>query len=101
MQIPISFKLDRRPYAVSLVRHTKPLGTMGTVYYDLRRIEIATHSSRDDRRYSRKEMADTFWHEVTHAILRDMGHSLFRNEKFVIGFSKRLTEVVTTARLPE
>lgn len=101
MKIPVSFKVDKKPYAVSLVRHTRPKGTMGTVYYDLRRIEIATHSSRSDRRFTKAEMADTFWHEVTHAILRDMGHSLWRNEKFVTAFSRRLTEVVMTARLSD
>ena len=101
MQIPESFKVDRKPYAVSLVRHTRPKGTMGTVYYDLRRIEIATHSARSGRRFTRAEMADTFWHEVTHAILRDMGHGLWRSEGFVTGFSSRLTEVVMTARLPK
>ena len=74
MLIPASFKLDRRPYSVSLVRHTKPTGTMGKVYYELRLIEIATHSGRSQRKFTREELTDTFWHEVTHAILRDMDH---------------------------
>jgi hypothetical protein len=70
MLIPASFKLDRRPCSVSLVRHTQPTGTMGKVYYELRLIEIATHSGRNQRQFTRKELTDTFWREVTHAILR-------------------------------
>jgi hypothetical protein len=98
--IPASFKLDRRPYSVSLVRHTKPTGTMGKVYYELRLIEIATHSGRSQRKFTREELTDTFWHEVTHAILRDMDHPLWRSEKFVSAFARRMTEIVLTAELP-
>jgi len=43
-------------------------------------------------------MSDTFWHEVTHAILHDMGSKLYNNEKFVNGFSDRLNKVVLTAK---
>jgi hypothetical protein len=100
MLIPTSFKLDRRPYGVHLVRHTAPKGTMGKVFHEARRIEIATHSGRTQREFTHAELADTFWHEVTHAILYDMSHSLWRNEKFVTTFSQRLTEVVLTAKLP-
>lgn len=100
LQIPASFKLDRRPYLVSLVRHTKPVGTMGSVLYFSRQIEIATHSGVNQREFTREELADTFWHEVTHAILHDMGNKLWRSERFVTEFSRRLTEVVLTAKLP-
>jgi len=99
MQIPKSFKLGKSAYTVELVRHTQPRGTMGTVYYDLRRIEIATNSGRTDRSFKSEEIADTFWHEVTHAILRDMKHKLWSDEKFVTAFANRLTQVVTTAKL--
>ena len=100
MLILASFKLDRRPYSVSLVRHTKPTGTMGKVYYELRLIEIATHSGHSQRKFTREELTDTFWHEVTHAILRDMDHPLWRSEKFVSAFARRMTEIVLTAELP-
>ncbi len=100
MLIPASFKLDRRPYGVHLVRHTAPKGTMGNVVYASRRIEIATHSGLTQRRFTHAELADTFWHEVTHAILHDMNHAQWRNERFVSAFAGRLTEVVLTAKLP-
>ena len=45
------------------------------------------------------EISDTFWHELTHAILHDMEHPLCRNERFVSGFSERLNRAVNSARL--
>lgn len=99
MQIPKEFKLSNKRYTVDFVRHTHPRGTMGEVVYGLRKISIATNSGLDDRSFKQEELADTFWHEVTHAILKDMGHSLWNNERFVTRFANRLTEVVNTAKL--
>lgn len=99
MLIPKQFKLGKHTYAVDMVRRTKPLGTMGTIYYHKHRIEIATNSGVTGRSFKQEEIADTFWHEVTHAILRDMDHPQWSDEKFVTAFAKRLTQVVTTAKL--
>lgn len=99
MQIPKQFKLSDNTYTVEMVRHTAPRGTMGTVYYGKRHIELATHSGRNDRSFKQEEIDDTFWHEVTHAILRDMDHKLWNNERFVTEFAKRLTQVINTAEL--
>ena len=46
---------------------------------------------------TKRKMSDTFWHEVTHAILEDMGHKLEADEKFVTAFANRLTKVITKA----
>ena len=43
-------------------------------------------------------MADTFWHEITHAILKDMNSKLHANESFVTKFANRLTTVISTAK---
>ena len=44
---------------------------------------------------SPSSMSNTFWHEVTHAILDTMGENdLSSNEKFVCGFAGFLTECV-------
>jgi len=99
VQIPKEFKLGKKKYSVSLVRHTRPRGTMGKVYYEAGLVEVATNSGRDDRSFKTEEIADTFWHEVTHAILRDMGHRQWNDEKFVTAFANRLTQVITTAKL--
>ena len=99
MQIPKQFQLGTKRYTVETVQHTKPKGTMGTIYYDLCRVEIATNSGLSNRSFKQEEMTDTFWHEVTHAILRDMKHKQWNDEKFVTAFSKRLTQIITTAKL--
>lgn len=42
---------------------------------------------------------NTLWHEITHAILHDMGeHNLNHNEKFVRGFADRLEQAIRTAK---
>jgi hypothetical protein len=46
-----------------------------------------------------REQGGTFWHELTHCILHDMGHTLWRNEPFVREFSERLSQAVHTAKL--
>lgn len=42
---------------------------------------------------------NTLWHEITHAILHDMGETkLNHNEKFVSGFADRLEQAIRTAK---
>jgi hypothetical protein len=42
---------------------------------------------------------NTLWHEITHAILYDMGEDkLNRNEKFVSQFADRLEQAIRTAK---
>jgi len=51
------------------------------------------------RAYTQAMMSETFWHELTHAILNDMGEdTLNKNEKFVTGFANRLTKAIRSAR---
>ena len=50
-------------------------------------------------RYGHKERHNTFWHELTHAILYDMGHNLHDNEHFVTAFADRLSNAIDSAKL--
>jgi hypothetical protein len=44
-------------------------------------------------------LEETFWHELTHAILHSMGeHELNNRERFVEEFSLRLARAIRTAR---
>ena len=85
MQIPSSFKLGKRKYNVSTVRIAK--GVRGRVYPSMALIEL-----RGDDPY-------VFWHEVTHAILHDMGDTRWKDEKFVTEFSRRVNQVIKTAEV--
>lgn len=99
MHIPKSFKLGSQPYKVRFTPVMPGRGHMGAVDYNLRQITIARTSNLTGRSFKSEEIDDTFWHEVTHAILKDMGHKLWDNERFVTRFARRLTEVVNTAKL--
>ena len=46
-----------------------------------------------------EQVQESFWHEVTHAILHDMGRdTLNRDERFVTEFAHRLTKAINSAR---
>ena len=97
MELPIKFRLGSGAYSV--VRMTSlPRGMVGQVRYGPRIIEIAMGPTNKPR--PTRKVSETFWHETTHAILYDMNHRLWRNEAFVTEFSKRLNQVVLSARLP-
>ena len=43
-------------------------------------------------------MHDTFLHEVTHGIMWEMGHRLYRDEELVGQFANVLTRAIESAR---
>ena len=61
-------------------------------------ISVASESPSGDLKFSTGDKANTFWHELTHAILDDMGNKLAYDEKFVSSFSDRLDQAIKTAR---
>jgi len=72
---------------------------MGRVHYDDRLIQLGRTSNITGRKFKPEEIADTFWHEMVHTILKDMGeHRLNSNETFVTKFANRLTEAINTAK---
>lgn len=95
MQIPKKLKVGRTRYAVEQLR-TLPRGMLGQTDYDTRTIKIATHSA--GKRVAKNEVSDTFWHELTHAILKDMGVPEYSNERFVRRFASRLNNAINSAR---
>ena len=60
-------------------------------------IDVAKKEVRGNR-YDKDERSETFWHEITHAILHDMKNQLSYNEKFVTAFSQRLDQAIKTAK---
>lgn len=97
--LPRRIRVGSRQYTIDVVETMLNKGDMARVFYDKRQIQIATKSARTGRRYARKELNDSFWHELVHAILYDMDeHTLNRNERFVTEFAKRLADAVDSAR---
>lgn len=98
MQLPRKIKVGDRWYSVEIVETMQRRAQMGCVYYGPGIVEIATKSNTTNKPYSKSEVRDTFWHELTHAILYDMGSTLYKNEKFVTRFASRLAKAINTAR---
>lgn len=99
MLIPKSFNLGKRTYTVKVLPTMGRRGIMGSTYFESARIEIGTRSKITGMAYKQEDMSDTFWHELTHAILNDMGSNLQLNETFVTAFANRLNQAVSTAKL--
>jgi hypothetical protein len=97
--IPKKFKISGKTFTVKVIDTMPRPRRMGEFNATLCAIDIGTKSNVTGRVFKTEEVSDTFWHEVTHAILHDMGHPLWSNEKFVTRFANRLNEVVNTAKL--
>jgi hypothetical protein len=98
-QIPRKMRVGSRTYSVEVVEAMIEKNLMGRTYSPDRNIKIGLKSNSTGRVYRPSEVHDTFWHEVVHAILHDMGEdALNRNERFVTRFANRLTKAIETAR---
>ena len=98
MIIPTHITVGSHKYSIHTLQQMPHKGGMGTVHYDLGTIQLALHSNITQRPFSTAQLQETFWHEVTHAILHDMGHKLHTNERFVTDFSSRLSKAITSAK---
>ena len=98
MKIPTKIKVGKTNYTVYKIKEMRKKGVMGAINYEGGAIFVATHSNVRGTRFKKEEVADTFWHELTHAILKDMGSKLEADEKFVTAFSERLTNAILSAR---
>jgi hypothetical protein len=96
--IPKKIKVGNKAYSVEIVETMRRKAEMGRVFYGDKKIELATHSNTCGRRFDPDEINVTFWHELVHAILYEMGSPLFHNERFVTQFANRLSEAIRTAK---
>jgi hypothetical protein len=97
MPIPIKIKVGEKWYKIEKVEVIE--GCKGNVTYDDKTIRIASRSA--NYAYNADEQINTFWHELTHAILNDMGSKLEADELFVNAFSNRLHNAVKSAKFEE
>ena len=99
LDLPRSIRVGKKRYSIDVVETMMQRGDMARVHYDENRIEIGTRSNKTGRKFGKKEMNDSFWHELIHAILYDMNaHALNKNERFVTEFAKRLSKAIDSAR---
>ena len=96
MEIPKTIKVGRKRYKI--LRPETLTGKRGDIFYEQGVIRVTRFTAYGAARRSPKEEAETFWHELTHAILHDIPHKLWTNERFVTDFSKRLAQAVRSAK---
>lgn len=97
MILPKKVKVGRKWYVV----HKKETGVQyGMVCYKMGIIHVATKNKtgKYSKTLTRNDVSDTFWHELTHAILHDMGDFRNNNENFVAAFSSRLNIAINSAK---
>ena len=94
---PKNIRVGRRKYAVHVGPANRFPSALG--YIDYTPSDIYIHTvKKDGQAVSEKVMQETFWHELTHAILHEMDHPLFRSEVFVTQFAKLLSQAINSAR---
>lgn len=88
--LPKKIKIGDKWFAVEPKEHVSD-GAMGRIRYSEKRIEVSTS-------FPPAEVRNTFWHEVVHGILNDMGSSLCDNERFVTSFANKLSDAIDSAK---
>ena len=90
----MQLKIGKKKYEVYPVGKFEGKATVGQIDYDNKEIYIALRCGVTNRKRTDVEKQSTFWHEVVHGALEEMDHPLYRNERFVTAFAKRLTQVI-------
>ena len=100
MKIPKQVTIGQTPHLVRTKNEVLVGKTIchGSFEEGTHTISIAQGNPDRGYKYTADERSNTFWHELTHAILYDMGNDLTHNEKFVTAFADRLDQAVKTAK---
>lgn len=93
MLLPKTIEVGKTIYKINEPREMHKC--LGQIDFGKKTISVATHAGR--YRLADGERSDSFWHELTHAILNDMDHPLTRDEKFVTAFARRLNDAILSA----
>ena len=96
--IPHRIRVGDKLYSVDIVETMRGKREMGRVWYDAKRIEVGEKSNITGRSYTPDQVHNTFWHELVHAVLYEMGTNLYSNEKFVTDFANHLAKAIRSAR---
>ena len=97
MRIPKRVTVGSTKYKVLVNDSELEEDAMGSINFGLKIILIRTQFD-DGKRIAKEEVSNSFWHEITHAVLFDMGHELYNNEVFVRSFANKLSDAIDSAR---
>ncbi|MFM7010730.1 MAG: hypothetical protein ACKO0Z_15610 [Betaproteobacteria bacterium] len=98
LTLPKKVKVGDNWYSIEVAEAMRERMYMGEVHYGKRTITLARRSYHGIP-LKLSALHETFWHELTHAILENMGRKDLNNdEDFVEGFSMRLAKAIQSAR---
>ena len=98
LTLPKKIKIGENWYSVDVAESMRERSMMGEVHYGKRSITLARKSYHGIP-LKLSALHETFWHELTHAILENMGRTQLNNdETFVEEFSSRLAKAIQSAR---
>ena len=97
--IPRKMRIGNKQYSVEIVEAMLEKRHRGRINYTAQTIRLGQRSNVTTRVYTPEQVQETFWHEVIHGILHDMGRdTLNRDERFVNEFAYRLNKTINSAR---
>ena len=98
LTLPKKIKVGSNWYSVDVAESMRERAMMGEVHYGTRSITLARKSYHGIP-LKLSALHETFWHELTHAILESMDRTdLDNDENFVEEFSNRLAKAIQSAR---
>jgi hypothetical protein len=96
MKIPKKITVGEKKYKVEMSKELIDGVAVGAISFGAQRIILSTHAN--GKKLAQAEVSNSFWHELTHAILEDMGHDLTDNERFVRAFANKLSDAIDSAK---
>lgn len=98
LALPKKIKVGSNWYSVDVAETMRERLYMGEVHYGKRTITLARKSYHGIP-LKLSALHETFWHELTHAILESMNRpDLDNDENFVEEFASRLAKAIASAR---
>ena len=98
LTLPKKIQIGKNWYSVDVAETMRERLYMGEVNYAKRTITLARKSYHGVP-LKLSALHETFWHELTHAILENMErHDLNNDENFVEEFAHRLAKAIASAR---
>jgi hypothetical protein len=97
--IPSKIRIGRRQYSIEFLETMPQKRTMGRISYTAQTIKLGRRSNVTQKVFPHEQVQESFWHEIAHGILHDMGRdTLNRDERFVTGFAHRLSKAINSAK---
>ena len=91
MNIPTKIKIKNAVYSTKVVDALEC--KRGEIDFTIKTITIGKRSSAGFK-YSRKERSDTMLHEIVHAVLKELNHKQYADEKLVGPFAEELASAL-------